>query len=224
MEKIYLLLLIYFLITPLSGYSQDYDQIRKERRELMNISRDELNKKSTKASRKEAKKLKKENWDVAPGALPLEKQLDRSYLMQMQFDEDGFPKFLMGEAMSIGGNYDAARMQAVELAKQNLAGQIQTEITALVENSVANEQLSEEEANTVTKTLIASKNLISQRIGRTILVVECYRTLSNKNKEVLIRMAYNSKMAKQAAKRTLEEQLGEELDNLHNKLDKAMGW
>ena len=48
--------------------------------------------------------------------------------------------------MSIGGNYDAAKMQALELAKQNLAGQIQTEITALIENTVANKQLSAEEA------------------------------------------------------------------------------
>ncbi len=31
-----------------------------------------------------------------------------------------FPKYLMGEAMSIGENYDAARLQAMELAKQSL--------------------------------------------------------------------------------------------------------
>lgn len=48
--------------------------------------------------------------------------------------------------MSIGENYDAAKMQALELAKQNLAGQIQTEVTALVENTVANKQLSQEQA------------------------------------------------------------------------------
>lgn len=31
--------------------------------------------------------------------------------------------------------------------------------------------------------------------------MEVYRTLSNKNKEVLVRIAYNSQMAKEAAKK-----------------------
>ena len=84
--------------------------------------------------------------------------------------------------MSIGENYDVAKMQALELAKQNLAGQIQTEVTALIENTVANKQLSQEQAASVTQSVMASKNLISQSIGRTISVMEVYRTLSNKNK------------------------------------------
>lgn len=124
------------------------------------------------------------------------KQLDKSYLMQYEYDEEMYPKYMMGEAISIGGNYDAAKMQALELAKQNLAGQIQTEVTALIENTVANEQLAAEQAETLTRSVMASKNLISQSIGRTITVVEVFRTLSNKNKEVLVRIAYNGEMAK----------------------------
>ena len=106
--------------------------------------------------------------------------------MQYEYDENGYPKYIMGEAMSIGGNYDAAKMQALELAKQNLAGQIQTEVTALIENTVTNKQLEAEEAATITQRVLASKNLISQSIGRTITIMESYRTLSNKNKEVLV--------------------------------------
>ena len=128
----------------------------------------ELDSKSSKTARKEAKKLEKEGWKAAPGALPLEKQLDRSYLKQQEEDELGYPKFLMSEAMSIGENYDAAKAQAYELAKQNLAGQIQTEVTALIENTVANKQLGKEEAASITESVLASKNLISQKIGKTI--------------------------------------------------------
>lgn len=113
--------------------------------------------------------------------------------MQYEYDENAFPKYIMGEAMSIGENYDAARMQAIELAKLNLASQIQTEVTALIESSVANKQLAQDEAASLTETVAASKNLISQRIGRVIPTVECYRVKSNKNKEVLIQLAYNSK-------------------------------
>lgn len=204
--------------------AQTAKEIVKERKALIKASRSELNDKASKAARKEAKRLKKEGWTTAPGALPLEKQLDKSYLMQYQFDENMYPKYIIGEGMSVGGNYDAAKMQALELAKQNLAGQIQTEITALVENTVANEQLSAEEAASVTRSVMSGKNLISQSIGRTIPVVEAYRTLSNKNKEVLVRIAYNSEMAKETAKDIVRKDLEQKGDELHGDLDRLLGW
>ena len=67
--------------------AQTAKEIVKERKALIKASRSELNDKASKAARKEAKRLKKEGWTTAPGALPLEKQLDKSYLMQYQFDE-----------------------------------------------------------------------------------------------------------------------------------------
>lgn len=197
---------------------------QKVRKEMLKASKSELNDKASKAARKEAKKLKKEGWTTAPGALPLDKQLDKSYIMQYEYDSDMYPKYIMGEAMSVGGNYDAAKIQALELAKQNLAGQIQTEVTALVENTVANKQLDEGDAASITQSILASKNLISQSIGRTIPVVEAYRTLSNKNKEVLVRIAYNSDMAKKVAKEAIKKDLEKKGDDLHNKLDELLGW
>ena len=188
------------------------------------MSKAALKEKASKDARKEAKRLKKEGWEAAPGALPVERQLDKSYMMQQEYDDDMFPKYLMGEAMSIGENYDGAKMQALELAKQNLAGQIQTEITALVESNVANKQLSAEEAATVTQTVMGAKNFISQSIGREITVMEVYRTKKNGNKEVLVRVAYNSQMAKEAAKNAVRKDLESKGDNLINQLDKAMGW
>lgn len=208
----------------LSSSAQISKEQMKERRELTKVSKSELNTKATKAARKEAKTLKKDGWTTAPGALPLEKQLDKSYLMQMEYDEDMYPKYLMGNAMSIGENYDAAKMQALELAKQDLAGQIQTEITALIENTVSNRQLEAEEAASVTQSVMTAKNLISQSIGRTITVVEVYRTKNNKNKEVLVRIAYNGTMAKAAAKKAVREQLENKGEELHKKLDKLLGW
>lgn len=205
-------------------FAQNAKDVKKEREQTKKMSKTELNEKATKTARKEAKKLAKEGWTVAPGALPLEKQLDKSYLMQMEYDDQLFPKYLMGEAMSIGENYDAAKMQALELAKQNLAGQIQTEVTALIENTVANKQMIAEEAASITQSIMASKNLISQSIGRVITVMEVYRTKSNKNKEVLVRIAYNADMAKEAAKKAIREDLEKRGDELHNKLDELLGW
>lgn len=195
----------------------------KERKEMAKMTKSELNSRSSKAARKEAKRLKKEGWQVAPGALPLDKQLDRSYNMQYEFDENQMPKYIMGEAMSIAENYDAAKTQAMELAKQNLAGQIQTEVTALVENTVANQQLAAEQAASITKTISASKNLISQSLGRTIPVVEVYRVKNNKNKEVMVRIAYSTTAAIQTTKKIIREELEKKGEDLHEQLDNLLG-
>ena len=207
-----------------ASYAQLTKEQIKERKEMRKLSKKELSEKASKQARKEAKKLTKDDWTITPGALPIDKQLDKSYLMQQEFDEDMFPKYIMAEAMSIGENYDAAKMQAQELAKQNLAGQIQTEVTALIENTVANKQLGAEEAASVVQSLSAGKSLITQSIGRVIPVVEVYRTKANKNKEVLVRIAYNSKMAKAAAKAAVREDLEKRGDDLHKKLDELLGW
>ena len=213
-----------FLCLTANVSAQTVKDIRKERQEIRKASKKDMNEKATKTARKDAKKLKMEGWITVPGALPLEKQLDKSYMMQMEYDEDMYPKYLMGEAMSIGENYDAAKMQALELAKQNLAGQIQTEVTALIENSVANKQLANEDASSLTQSIMGAKNLISQSIGRTIIVMECYRVKTNKNKEVLVRIAYNGAMAKAAAKRAIQDELKSKSEDLQKKLDQLLGW
>lgn len=224
MKKLLICVLAMLLVSPLASNAQDAKDSQKERKEIRKASMAELNEKVSKDAKKEAKKLKKEGWITTPGTLPIEKQLNMSYLMQMERDENMYPKYIMSEAMSIGENYDAAKMQASELAKLQLAGKMQTEITALIESSLGNQQLSADEASSLTQTVNASKGLISQKIGRVIVVVECYRVKQNKNKEVLVRIAYNSEMAKAAAKQAIQEELKDKNEELHNKLDKALGW
>ena len=198
--------------------TKDQKEIRKERQEITKLAKKELNTKVGKVVKKEAKRLKKEGWQVKPGALPLEKQLERAYLMQYEYDEDLFPKYIMGEASSVG------ETAALSLAITNLAGQIQTEVTALIENTVANKQLDPEDAASVVESVMASKNLISQSIGRTIPVMECFRINSKKNNEVLVRIAYNSEMAKQAAKKAIRQDLEEKGKKLHGQLDQVLGF
>lgn len=199
-------------------------EIRNERQELRKMAKNELKAKVDKIIKKEAKRLEKEGWVVSPGALPLEKQLERAYLMEYEYDADMYPKYIMAVAQSIGENYDGAKMAATSLAITNLAGQIQTEVTALIENTVANSQMAAETAATVTESVMASKNLISQSIGRVITVVECYRILPNKNREVLVRIAYNGDMAKKAAKEAIRTDLKQKGNKLHEQLDDVLGF
>ena len=199
-------------------------EIRKERQEIRKLAKKELTSRVDKVVKREAKRLRKEGWLVKPGALPLEKQLERVYMMQYEYDDNLFPKYIMGEASSVGEHYDAAKTSATSLAITNLAGQIQTEVTALVENTVANRQLSANEAASISESVMASKNLISQSIGRTIPVMECYRTNKKKNTEVLVRLAYNGEMAKEAAKKAVRSELEKKGENLHEQLDKVLGF
>jgi hypothetical protein len=224
MKKIFFIMSLFLLTGATMSYAQLSQEQIKERKANLKLSKTELSEKASKAARKEAKNLQKQGWQNAPGALPLEKQLDKSYMMQMEYDDNLFPKYIMAEAMSTGENYDAAKMQATELAKQGIASLIQTEVTALINNTVSNKQLEAEEAASVVQSISAAKNLISQSLGRTISVVEVYRTLPNKNKEVLVRLAYSQDQAKAAAKKAIREDLEKQGEALHNKLDKALGW
>ena len=223
MKKV-LFVALTMLIACTASFAQDAKEIRKERQIIQKMAKKELTAKVDKTTKKEVKRLVKEGWVVSPGALPLEKQLQRSFLMEMEYDDNLFPKYIMANAQSIAENYDAAKTAATSLAITNLAGQIQTEVTAVIENTVANKQLAAEEAASISDTVMSSKNLISQSIGRTIAVVECYRVLPNKNREVMVRIAYNGEMAKQAAKKAVREELEKKGDNLHEQLDKVLGF
>ena len=223
MKKV-LFLAMAMLVACSASFAQDAKEVMKERQEIKKMAKKELSARVDKATKKEAKRLAKEGWVVSPGALPLEKQLQRSYEMEYQYDDLGFPKYIMANAQSIAENYDAAKTAATSLAITNLAGQIQTEVAALVENTVANQQLAAEDAVSISETVMSSKNLISQSIGRTIVVVECYRVLKNKNREVMVRIAYNGEMAKQAAKQAVREELEKKGDKLHEQLDKVLGF
>lgn len=199
-------------------------ELNKERQEIRKLAKSELKAKVDKNTKKEAKRLAKEGWEVKPGALPIEKQLERSYLMQYEYDDNNYPKYIMGEASSIGENYDAAKTAAMSLAITNLAGQIQTEVSALIKNTVGNKQLAPEEAASITESVMASKNSIAQSIGRVIPVTEMYRRVKNKNYEVQVRIAYNGEMAKQATKNTVREELEKKGMDLHEQLDKVLGF
>ncbi len=210
MKKIIALLTALFIAMPTFVEAQSKKDIEKV-----------LNGKASKAVRKEAKNLKKAGWKVLPGALPLDKQLERSYTMQLEVDDEMFPKYMMADAMSYGETYDAAKIQATELAKTIIAGQIQTEVTTLIQNTVANKQLSANDATSIVETVMASKSLISQSLGRTIPVVEAYKKVKD-GYDVTVRIAYSHEMAKKLAKKILLDELEKKGNDLHKKLDSLM--
>lgn len=152
-------------------------------------------KRANKMIKKEVKQMKKAGWEVAPGNLSMELQLKESYTKALERDTNGYDKFISGEAMSMGENYDAAMFQASNLAKLDLAGKIQTEVTELIDNKLANKQISKQDAVSLAESVATSKNLVAQKIGRVISPVKMYRDLENGKVEVRTVIYYSHELA-----------------------------
>lgn len=205
--------------------SDDYKAFIKERKAVQKLVKHERDEKVSKEARKMAKKYAKEGWKVTVGALPLEKQLERSYTMQYELDmNNSMPKYIRAEGKAISTSYDAAKMHAIADAKVVLAGNIQTEVAAIIEERLANHELGKEEAVAISNAVQVSKQVIAQSIGRVITVVECYRELKNKNYEVLVHIYYNGEMAAEAAKKAVREDLEKKGDKLAKELDELLGF
>ena len=180
----------------------------------------DLEKKAIKAARKEAKKLTKEGFRTPVGKLPLDKQLENAWQKQAELDMEGNPYWYIASSRAIGGNQSAAALQATNAAKVDLAGQIQTKVSQLIEAKVANDDMGQEEAASLSNVVAASKSIISGTLGRTIPLVEVYRTLPNKNVEVMVTIGYSMQTANQEAIKAIRQDLAGKSEKLAKELDK----
>ncbi|MBQ6155888.1 MAG: hypothetical protein IJK22_04720 [Bacteroidales bacterium] len=226
MKRFTIFLMSLFVLGAASAQnSDDYKAFIKERKAVQKLVKQERDEKVSKEAKKMAKKYAKEGWKVTVGTLPLEKQLEKSFTMQYELDmNNSMPKYIRGEGKAISTSYDAAKMHAIADAKVVLAGNIQTEVAAIIEERLANHELGKEEAVAISNAVQVSKQVIVQSIGRVITVVECYRELKNKNYEVLVHIYYNGEMAAEAAKKAVREDLEKKGDKLAKELDELLGF
>ncbi len=121
-----------------------------------------LNTKPPREVKRQAKDYEKQGYYEAVGAMSIERQLTNAWMREIETDDKGYPKFIVATGSSVGETQIAAKLQATEAAKLELAGTIATNVAALIENNIANSQLNTEEAASVTRTVAASKNIIAQ--------------------------------------------------------------
>lgn len=201
-------LFVLFFVSPVSGQ----------------LSKKEIKAKTTiyvpREVKRAARDYKEKGYYPAIGT-NLERQLTNALLKEQELDENGLPKYLVASGRAVGETQIAAKLQATEAAKLELAGSIASNIAALVKNNFANAQLNQEESNSVTKTIAASMNIIVQELGRVIPLIEIYKDI-NKNIEANVRIAYNSQIAMEAAKKVVRKQLEEETNLLQDQLEKLM--
>lgn len=195
---------------------KDYKELQKQEKVLNK----DLQKKAIKEARKEAKTLEKEGFKTPVGKLPLAKQIEAAWQKQAETTADGTPYWYVASSRAIGGNQSSAALQATNAAKIDLAGQIQTKVSQLIEAKVANDDMGQEEAASLSSVVAASKSVISATLGRTIPLVEVFRTLPNKNVEVMVTLGYNLGDANKVAIKAVRDELAKKSEELAKGLDK----
>lgn len=182
----------------------------------------EIKEKALKEARKEARKLEKQGYKVPVGQIPLAKQLEDSWQAQYEIDAEGTPYYFIASATTIGSNFTAASMQATNTAKLDIAGQIQTELASVIEQKIANNEISADNAAAVNSFVSASKSVINNTLGRVLEFVKIYRTLENGNIEVMVTLGYNTEVAKEQAVNAMKDSLDSESEDLMKELDKLL--
>lgn len=206
--------------------AQDAKEVMKERKAIVKMAKSELREKASKDARKEANKLEKEGWQIFPGDLPLAKQLDRSYAMEYECVTTSSgsiaPKYLVGRGLARGENYSAAQNAAVELAKQYVAGLAEIDITTITDATLGNKET--KDAASVAEVVSASKNIVSKKLAEVLPIVTLRRELKDKDVEVLVRVVYDRNAVLQTYKETIREELEKKGMQLHDQLDKVLGF
>ena len=178
-----------------------------------------LDKASQKALKKQLKEFKSEGWKTNPGQLPLETQLNKAFAAQVEVDAMGYEVWIVGEGKSTGSVYDAARTQALTVAKGEIAMKLRTDMTSTIEQDLANEQYPADEAESIAKTIVAQQGRsIDQQLNRPKTLMECFRKLPNGNTEVLIRCAISSDTVSKLAKAAIQQA---RRDNLLKSVEKV---
>lgn len=183
-----------------------------------------LTKEQEKAVKKDVKKYEKDGWKVKPGAPSIAMQLTKSYQMAWEKTAEGTDQWIMGEGSSVGTIYDAARTQAMTVAQGEIGRKLKTEISAEIEQDLANEQLGAGEAESIAQTIVtAMGRSVDQTIGRPSSLIEMYRDLPNGNVEVLLRLAISSAkldaLAKEGVEKARQEMLQRRVKDVKEKME-----
>ena len=170
------------------------------------VNAQELSKANQKLLKKQLKEFKADGWKVNPGQLPLETQLTKAFSAQSEVDAMGYEVWIVGEGRSTGTVYDAARTQAMTVAKGEIATKLRTDMTSTIEQDLANEQFGPDEAESIAKTSVSQQGRsIDQQLNRPKTLMECFRKLPNGNIEVLIRCGISADTVSKLAKAAIQQ-------------------
>ena len=185
--------------------------------------RQDLKDKAIKEARKEAKKMEKDGWAVAPGSIPLSKILENTWMKQVTVDDNGNVRYIYADGNAVAESKSAGEMQAIEFGKLQLAGLIQTNMSSLISANIGNAQLSTQEAASVTEVVQSAKNVIAMELGYVDPSFKLFRDIGKDKIEVQVRLFYDTRQSLEIAKKVVRQELKDKLKMNEDKLEKLMG-
>lgn len=151
--------------------------------------------KPTKEVKKQAKRLKKEGWKVFPEDALLEIQITECQLMELEqiADENGNPtsRYIMATGLVTASNVEIGKVMARVRAQEEIAGLLETYLTALIESELSNIQRPTSEVLSTSKFAMHNKSIIEGTLNHCITVLSIHRPLDNGTVEVQIRLAFD---------------------------------
>lgn len=182
----------------------------------------ELKKKADKTSRKEAKEYIKQGWEVMPGRLPLEKQLQESKYAQIDENENGTRRYFVGSHEAIGGNYSAAKQIADNRAHVELAQQVYNEISRLVKDQVSNENYGNKNITAIDEFISANKGVVQGQLQGVESVLEMYKKRADGTYEVRVFARIDAEKAMRMSKNGYYNLLKQKSEELAKELDEIL--
>lgn len=177
-----------------------------------------------KDAKKQAKVLVKEGWKVAPGHPSIEMQQLKAAKINNTMDDNFNSKYVEGSAQAVAPTYDAAKFQATELAKIDIAGKISSDLAGIAKTNLGNQQINPEQAENIVKTIGAYKNFVATKLTNIISCVDMYK-IDPKNGQytVSIGIYYNRDEAMRAGMKEIRDQMMKESEELAEELDDLLG-
>lgn len=178
--------------------------------------------KVVKEAKKEAKKWMKQGYQNMPGNLTLPQQFERAMVKRVMVTEEGLQRYVSVTSSAISGSESVAQANAMDNARALLAGQIQSEVSALISSNKANTGYSATEIETIDEFVSSSKTLIQAELGVIDPVIEMSRRVDDKF-EFRYTILYDFKEARQITKNIIKRNLEDKLSKNEEELNKILG-
>lgn len=154
------------------------------------------------------KELEKDGWTVLTGAFSIEKQVARAFEFENERDVHNSPVYVICDGHATAENIAAAKVEATELARMDLAVRIRTEVEATIDSLVTNKTLSQDQAADIySALLVESGHRRRPRYPRLLEICSFHRILQDGRKEAWIRMAVKMSQIKQTAMEDVKDEM-----------------
>ncbi len=171
-----------------------------------------------KLGKKRAKELKKDKWEACVTCPSLADMFCEIFGMMEEVDEEtGVDRYLSAEGTASARSESAAKKQAIEIAKGEIAGQITNEIQEVISTTIANNQISTTEAESLTKMVAKYQNVIVTSLPYVKPKFIVFRPKKNII-ECRVRIFFDSQQAQSQALAEMQEKIKTDLEAEANEL------